>query len=358
MTDRLNEQSSTEQSPLTIDDVAEAAGVSRSTVSLVLRNSSLVAASTGEKVRETINRLGYVYNRKAAIRARFSYLIGIVIPDLANPFFSELTAGIDEVLNEAGWVSLVGNSWESVSKQTLILQRMQEHKVDAVVVCPAVDSPGGLTLSMAKAGLRTLQVLRRVDGEDNYLGIDYAHGVSLAVEHLWELGHRDIVFLGGERHHSAAIERHTGYEASMRAHKLRPRYVQCPLTRQAAADAIGKLFGDDKPPTALVCFNDVVAMGAISGLERVGLHAGRDVSVVGFDNVAEASFINPRLTTVDSNARGLGATAAQLILESIRSGEPVTGAVAMQTTLAVRESSGPVKAASSKTARPTRPKRS
>lgn len=334
---RLSEEAISDR-PLTIDDVAEAAGVSRSTVSLVLRNSQLVAGPTVEKVRETIARLGYVYNRKAAIRARLSYLVGIVIPDLTNPFFSDLTAGIDSVLNEAGWVSLLGSSGEDISRQGLILQRMQEHKVDAVIICPAVDSSAELTEGLAQSGLRVLQVLRRVDGADNYLGIDYAHGMSLAVEHLWQQGHRDIVFLGGERYHSAAAERHAGYETSMHAHRLKPRYVSCALTRAGAADAAATLFSQNSPPTALVCFNDVVAMGAMAGLDRVGLQAGRDVSIVGFDNVAEASFISPQLTTIDSNARGLGAQAAALVLDSIQTGSRLSAGSAMQTTLVVRDS--------------------
>jgi LacI family transcriptional regulator len=314
--------------------------VSRSTVSLVLRNSALVAEPTNLKVRETIDRLGYVYNRTAAIRSRLSHLIGIIIPDLTNPFFSELTAGIDTVLNEAGWVSLLGNSWESVSTQNRILQRMQEHNVDAVIVCPAVDSSPTLSAGFSKAGLPLLQVLRRVGDDDDYLGIDYEHGMALAVDHLCELGHREIVFLGDEKHHSAAFERRVGYEKSIRAHGLSPRYEACALTRPGAAEAVAGLFGRPAAPTALVCFNDVVAIGAIAGLERLGFQVGRDVSVVGFDNVSEASFVNPRLTTIDSSARSLGMEAARRALDRI-SGRHASGRSQMSTRLIKRDTTGP-----------------
>lgn len=329
------------RSPLTIDDVAEAAGVSRSTVSLVLRDSPLVADATSEKVRKTIDSLGYVYNRNAALRARLSYLVGIIIPDLTNPFFSEMTAGIDTVLNKAGWVALVSNSWDSIEAQDRILQRMREQKVDAVIVCPASE-PAAAAKPLSVSGLRMLQVLRRTEGINNYLGVDYTHGVAAAVEHLFELGHTSILFLGGESHHSAAAERHSGFEAAMRSHNLTPAHFPCPLTRSAAAESVTQLFSARSHPTALVCFNDVVAMGAMAGLERLGLRVGVDVSVVGFDNVVEAEFVTPPLTTIDSNARSLGAEAANIVLASVKSGAALEGTSVTPTRLVVRRSTSPL----------------
>ncbi|MGY5775095.1 LacI family DNA-binding transcriptional regulator [Rhizobium sp. LEGMi135b] len=325
---------------LTIDDVAKAAGVSRSTVSLVLRNSELVAEHTKTTVREVAARLGYVYNRKAAIRSRFSYLVGIIIPDLTNPFFSELTAGVDQVLNDAGWTSLLGNSWESVSNQERIFQRMHEQDVDALIVCPVTDGKSAATESFTRSGFRTLQVLRRADQDTSYLGIDYAHGVSLAVNHLYELGHTNIVFLGGERAHSAATERYDGYVTSMRSHGLIPRHVPCSLKRSAAAETVGELLRMDNPPSAFVCFNDVVAIGAMAGLERIGRKVGHDVSVVGFDNVADAEFVQPPLTTVDTHARQLGEQAARLVLDGIRKGLAIDATTITKTSLVVRSSTG------------------
>ncbi len=337
----MNGDDAAPHSPLTIDDVAEAAGVSRSTVSLVLRDSPLVAERTSLKVRKTIDLLGYVYNRNAALRARLSYLVGIIIPDLTNPFFSELTAGIDTVLNKEGWVALVSNSWDSIEAQDRILQRMREQKVDAVIICPAAE-PSSVEKSLSMSGLRILQVLRRTGGINNYLGVDYAHGVAAAVDHLFELGHTSILFLGGERHHSAAAERHSGFEAAMRSHNLTPAHFPCALTRSAAADSVTELFSAESHPTALVCFNDVVAMGAMAGLERLGLRVGEDVSVVGFDNVVEAEFVHPPLTTIDSNARGLGAEAANIVLASVRSGAALEGTNVTPTRLVVRKSTGVV----------------
>ncbi|PZU20828.1 MAG: LacI family transcriptional regulator [Shinella sp.] len=327
---------------MTIDDVAKVAGVSRSTVSLVLRNSDLVAERTSIIVREAADRIGYVYNRTAAIRARLSNLVGIIIPDLTNPFFAELTAGVDQVLNEAGWISLLGNSWESGASQEKILRRMHEHNVDAVIVCPTNDSDNAATENLARSGLRILQVLRRMDGDTSYLGIDYADGVSLAVGHLYELGHKEIVLLGGERIHSAATERFKGYQTSMLERALEPRHVPCALRRAGAVEAVTELYRIGKLPTAFVCFNDVVAMGAMAGLERLGLKVGHDVSVVGFDNVADSKFSMPPLTTVDTHARQLGEKAAKLVLDSIRKGQAISHTTVIRTSLVVRGSTGRV----------------
>ncbi|QMV02910.1 substrate-binding domain-containing protein [Devosia sp. D6-9] len=338
----LTKDALNDKSLLTIDDVAEAAGVSRSTVSLVLRNSPLVAARTNEKVREAIARLGYVYNRKAAIRARLSYLIGVIIPDLSNPFFSDLAAGIDSVLNDEGWVSLVGNCWESAAKQDLIIQRMQEHKVDGLLICPAVDSGKGFAERLEQTGFPVLQVLRRLgSNSDNYLGVDYSQGVSLAVDHLWSLGHTDIAFLGAAPHHSAATERRQGFEAAMKRHGLEPRYKACELTRSGGASAVGELYAQPGAPSALVCFNDIVALGAMAGLDRIGKRVGTDVSVVGFDNVPEAAFVRPALTTIDSNARQLGAEAAKLMLTSVKDGVRAAVDAPMPTRFVLRETTGP-----------------
>jgi len=327
---------------MTIDDVAKVAGVSRSTVSLVLRNSDLVAERTNIIVREAADRIGYVYNRTAAIRAKLSNLVGIIIPDLTNPFFADLTAGVDQVLNEAGWISLLGNSWESAASQEKILRRMHEHNVDAVIVCPTNDSDNATTESLSRSGLRVLQVLRRMDDETSYLGIDYADGVSLAVSHLHELGHKDIVFLGGELIHSAAKERFRGYRSSMLERGLEPKHVPCVLRRAGAAEAVTELHRSAALPTAFICFNDVVAMGAMNGLERLGLKVGHDVSVVGFDNVADAAFSMPPLTTVDTQARQLGEKAARLVLGSIQEGHAISQTTITKTSLIVRGSTGRV----------------
>lgn len=325
---------------LTIDDVAKVAGVSRSTVSLVLRNSGLVSERTNIAVREAAERLGYVYNRTAAIRARHSYLVGIIIPDLTNPFYSELTAGVDQILNDSGWISLLGNSWESPASQEKILRRMHEQNVDAVIVCPVTAADHTAAENLTRSGLRVLQVLRRTEADTSYLGIDYSHGVALAVDHLFELGHTDIVLLGGDRAYSAATERYEGYMSSMRSHGLEPKHVPCALRRSAAADRVRELFDKQNRPTALICFNDVVAIGAMATLERMGLKVGRDVSVVGFDNVADAEFVQPPLTTVDTHARQLGERAAMLVLDSIQNGSSIAPTTIMETSLVIRDSTG------------------
>jgi LacI family transcriptional regulator len=213
------------------------------------------------------------------------------------------------------------------------------------LICPAIDSNQALATLIEASSFPMLQVLRHLDPATGaYLGIDYAQGVGLAVDHLCDLGHRDIVFLGEALHHSAAAERRIGFEAGMRRHGLEPRYQPCPLTRSGGAAAVEALCAAPNPPTALVCFNDVVAFGAMTSLAALGKRVGADVSVVGFDNVPEAAFVRPGLTTVDSSARLLGVEAARLILDSLRAGTPLgdRSPTRMPTRLVLRKTTGPV----------------
>jgi LacI family transcriptional regulator len=128
-------------SRLTLADVAARAGVSRATVSLVLRDSPLVAESTRIKVRSVLNELGYVYNRSAAsMRAARSRTVGLLIPGLSNPFFAELAAGVDQVLDEAGLALFLADSNEAVAKQERVILRMREHGADGIIICPAIGT--------------------------------------------------------------------------------------------------------------------------------------------------------------------------------------------------------------------------
>src|SRR4051794_35490485 len=126
----------------TLADVAQHAGVSRATVSLVLRDSPLVAHSTRERVQAAVEELGYVYNRGAAnLRAARTKAVGLLVPNLGNPFFAEMTAGVDEALDAAGYVAFLANTGESLERQDRFLKRMREQKVDGVVLCPAAGTP-------------------------------------------------------------------------------------------------------------------------------------------------------------------------------------------------------------------------
>lgn len=328
---------------VTLADVAARAGVSRATASLVLRESPLVAAATRARVLEAGKALGYVYHRAAAnLRGRRTMAIGLLVCEITNPFYSEFTAAIDEFLDTEGYVAFLANTLESFDRQTRFLQRMREQGVDGVIFCPAVGTPAGVLHELRAWGLPAVQALRHASPSfGDYVGVDYELGVVQAAEHLIRLGHRRIAFVGGERAYSAAAERHAGFTATLRRHGLTPDLmVKTPLSRRAGSDAVAALLERADPPTAAICFNDVVAFGMMAGLQRRGLWPGRDFAVIGMDDVPEAAVAHPALTTVATSARQIGQEAARLLLRRIAAPAGASERIILPPRLIVRESCG------------------
>jgi len=331
---------------VTLLDVARHAGVSRSTVSLVLRESPLVADDTRRLVRASMETLGYVYNRGAAnMRAGRTKTIGLVVCEITNPFFAELTAGVDNVLDAAGIAPFLANTNEMVERQDRFLLRMREQNVDGVIICPAAGSTSELLERMRQWDMPCVQALRHVSArEGDYAGSDYELGMEQITEHLIRLGHKRIAFIGGDRAHSALTSRRAGFTAAMRRYDLLTDLIlKTPLTRRAGADAVGDLLARRDPPTAAVCFNDIVAFGVMLGLSDRGRLAGRDFAVAGFDDVPEAALSRPGLTTVATQPFQIGEEAARLLLRRIedRNGPPER--VILPTRLIVRETCGATK---------------
>lgn len=307
---------------VTLMDVAREAGVSRATASLVIRKSPRVGGETRQKVEAVLERLGYVYNMGAAsMRAVRSNTVGVIVPNLGNPFFAELLVGIEAVLDRAGLVVLMANSQESLAKQDVFIRRMRERAVDGLIVCPASGTPVSFLRDAADWGLPFVQALRYVSEDSaDYAGTDYAGGIRQAVQHLVSLGHRHIAFVTGGPKHSAREERAQGFRQSMIDHGLDPDVsVEVSLGPSIEASGLDALLNHPARPTAAICFNDVVAAALSSGLYDRGIKVGSAFSVVGFDDLAEAELIRPRLTSVATFPAEIGDAAARLLLDRLES---------------------------------------
>jgi LacI family transcriptional regulator len=307
----------------TLLHVAEKAGVSRATASLVVRGSPLVSAATRGRVEAAMAELGYVYNLGAArMRASRSRTVGVIVPNLTNPFFAVLLAGIEAVLETAGLAVILANSNEKVEKQNGFVRRMREHGVDGLIVCPAEGTEKGLADDTTRWGMPLVQALRFVpETVSDYAGTDYRGGMLEATSHLIALGHRRIAFISGNRRHSAHTDRLEGFLAAMEGGGLTPQFVlELQLTHRAARAAAPEIMRRPDPPTALICFNDVVGLGLHRGLSDLGVEIGRDVSLIGFDDVAEADLVRPALASVATEPFKVGQNAAKLLLR--RMSEP------------------------------------
>jgi LacI family transcriptional regulator len=305
---------------LTLKDIARHAEVSPSTVSLVLRDSPLVAEATRDKIRATMEELGYVYNRGAAnLRSRRSKTIGLVVCEITNPFYAEMVAGIDTVMDRNGWISFLANSSESPARQARFIQRIREQNADGIILTAAEGTEPEIVSQLRAWRIPFVQALRRIGDESgDYVGPDYRLGMSLAVEHLIGLGHKRIAFIGGARRTSALRERLAGYRNAMKRHGLEPEPIfSCPATREQGVKVIREALAMREPPTAAICYNDVIAFGVILGLLETGRQPGTDFNLVGFDNIAEAALSRPALTTIAVEPRQIGQEVAELILRRI-----------------------------------------
>lgn len=306
---------------LTILDVAQAAGVSKSTVSLVLQGSSLIKAETAQRVQEAVWRLGYVYNRRAAdFRRQSSNIVGVVINDLTNPFFTEVLMGVEKKLVDAGYVVLMAHTHEDVGRQQKVLLSMREQNAAGMVICPARLTEPSLLDELTHWGIPHVVMIRPLgEGAYDFVGADYARGVQLATEHLIQAGHTRIAFLGGQ---SGAVyeQRLAGYESALALAGLPvvPGLIgPCVPNREGGRVAMAKLLRRRPKPTAAVCYNDITALGALTALGDQGLRAGDDFALLGFDNIQDTAQSNPPLSTVDIEPKMLGETAAAMLLKRI-----------------------------------------
>jgi LacI family transcriptional regulator len=334
-----------EHGRVTLVEVARHAGVSRATASLVLRGSPLVAEETRRRVHESMRQLGYVYHRAAAsLRTQRSQMVGLVITDITNPFFAELTLGIEKQLDEANYVLLLANTAESLAKQERLLATMHENNADGVLFCPAEGTPRAAVDALHAWRLPAVLLVRYLfDADMDYAGADNALGAEAAVEHLIAHGHRRIAFIGGPATSSARRDRVCGYRHAMRRHGLPAEERLLPTsapTRGGGYEAIGRVLADDDPPTAALCYNDVVAFGAMLGLQQRGCAPGRDFAVIGFDDIAEAALWHPALTTVAIAPRRIGEEAARRLLARIAHPNEPPQRVILPPRLVIRDSCG------------------
>lgn len=335
---------------VTLVDVAKDAGVSTTTASLVVRGSQAISEHTTRKVLDSIERLGYVYDRVAAnLRSNRSSAVGIIIRDIVNPFFSELLAGAHDQLDEHGYTVLLGTHFESSNKQEKLLGTMLENKVCGLILFPVAETLPETIQKLQSWRIPTVLVGRYLPGSNiDYVGSENTLGVQIGAQHLVEGGHRRIAFLGGIPTTSTYLDRFAGYQSALKANGLtinKSLVVTGPPTREGGYLAISTLIKQPNPPTAILCYNDIVALGAMQGLQAAGLTPGQDIAVVGFDNIPEAAFSRPSLTTIAADIRQSGIEAARLLHRRILGMGDVATRIILPPSLIVRESSATMQAA-------------
>lgn len=331
---------------ITLSHVAERAGFSRSTASLVFQNSPLVADSTRAQVLAAAAELGYVYNRHAAgLRTQKSNTVGLLITELNNPFFAGLVEAVEEELGPAGYTVLLGTTLDDPIRQAAFIRTLLEYRVDGLLVVPALGSTSDFADSIAQLQVPHVLLTRQVDGlTSSYVGSDNLAGGRLAAQHLLEHGVADIGYLGGSADGFTRRNRLQGVSEVVQANglELNQRWsVESGISSKTGYEMATRLMEGGRPPAGIICHSDAIAFGVMRALHDAGVAIGSEVRVIGFDDVADAKNWSPSLTSIAVSTRQIGRDAARMLVEQLQGGvEESPRAIVFAPQLQMRESCG------------------
>lgn len=327
----------------TILDVARHAGVSKSTVSLVLQNSPLVRDATREVVERSMAALNYVYNRSAAgLRGAGTGLVGLIINDLRNPFFTEFAASAQMAFARRHYATVIANTDEDPAIQQQVIGSMIERGATGLLISPAYGGGRASFDRLARAGIPSMQVLRRVDDRTDvfpFASFDYAAGGRLATRHLVELGCRRIAFVGGLEARPITLERMAGFREIAEGEGLCGVAFPGRPSRAFGREIAVKIAREHEGLDGAVCFSDMVALGMLSGFAELGIRLGADFRLVGFDDIEECALVHPQLSSVSCDIARFGESSADALLDWIENGRRPPAIRRTPVTLVARQSS-------------------
>ena len=303
----------------TIKDIARLAGVSHSTVSRALQGSSLISAETRTRIQQVATELGYQPSAAArSLKTRRSQVLGVILSSLDDPFFSEILQGIEDTAREAGYSLFIAASHRDNQRSQKIVQALLEHRAEGVIICSTTFS-AEQGQKLLDGGFPVVVVNNQTVENFRYaIYHDDLDGCRQLTRHLVSLGHRHIAFLGDSLSGRTSEERLRGYQLEMEAAGLPilDGFIHSVSGSgpENGISALNHFLDLYTRPTAIVCFNDMQAIGLLKGLQLAGLDVPGDVSITGFDNILFSTYTNPPLTTFDQPKRYIGIEATRLLL--------------------------------------------
>jgi len=332
----------------TLRDVAERVGVHLSTVSRVLNDKPgyVVSDEVAAKIRKAASDLGYQTNPFAySLRVNRSFTIGVLIPDLINPVFPPIIRGIEHCLARSDYTAILADCDNNQEEERRILERMKARQTDGLILATAQRNDD-LIRSCIEEGHKVVLVNRSVEDRTvSSVTNDDVEGISQAVSHLFELGHRRIAHVAGPQSISTGYARYRAYRSALREHGLEPEdelIAFCEaFSEEDGKQALTSLLGRSSDFTAVVAANDLIALGCYGALEDAGLRCPENVSVTGYNDMPFVDKFQPPLTTVRIPLYEMGIKAAQEILDLLESSNPQPKRLKLQPTLIVRGSTAP-----------------
>ncbi|MPY50453.1 LacI family DNA-binding transcriptional regulator [Streptomyces acidicola] len=306
---------------VTLDEVAEAAGVSKSTASRVLSGSSRVSAQTRRAVQSAAERLGYRPNRVASgLRTRRSNLIGLVITNLVNASFHVITEVLQQRLDECGYQVLLCVTDSDPARERRYLDTLLDHRVDGLVIVGTGENTD-MVRQVSAAGIPVVNLMRAPVGVsgDCVMAGD-REGAELAVQHLLGMGHRRIAFIGGPPEVDSGRDRYSGFVAALAAAGIEPYpalVARGPYTVPFGTESVMRLMAAAHPPTALYSANHEATFGTLGALVQLGVRVPEQLSLVCHEEAPWFPYWHPPITVVDNSARDLGELAVEQLLRRI-----------------------------------------
>jgi LacI family transcriptional regulator len=326
----------------TLADVARTAGVGAMTVSRTINGHPYVSEETAKKVRAAIRQLDYRPNQAARmLTGQLSRSIGLIVPDLADPFFSVVSHAVQETARENGYLVWLAASNGDTAIEAAQVEQMTHHPVDGILLVP-IDSKHKHLKAVAAGPSPVVTIDRPIEvATTDSVGVENRAGARIAVDHLIAHGYKRIVCVATNTHLLTVKERLAGYEESMREAKLaRTRLVRLP-SQADVKSAVKELFAPGNRPDALFSANNASTIWVIDALRQMGIDMGKDVALVGFDDVDFYTLMTPPITAVRQPAAELGHISARLLLQRIK-GELNTSSIrtVLPVSLVIRESCG------------------
>lgn len=330
---------------VTLAQVAERAGVSTATVSMVLRNRGRISQATRERVLKALDDAGYVYNQTAAnLRNRSSNQVGLLLHDITNPFYGEMTAGLSHEMERHDLLLFLANSEESGERQQKFVDSLMRNNACGMVLCAARETPAAFFEALKRRNIPAIMVVRPLSDPDfDFVGTDNFLGTQMATTHLVKMGHKHIAFIGGSPGSGSRAQRIGGFTSTLLEQGLSPNPQWIVATQASQIDgarAAESLLLRNPQITAAVCYQDIVALGVMQALRKMGREPGRDFALVGFDDITEAALVQPALTTVSVAAKEIGRKAGELLYSRIQGNDEPPKRIILPPALVVRESCG------------------
>ena len=328
----------------TLHEVARRAGVSAMTVSRVVNGRGRVDSETRQRVEEAIQALDYVPNRIArGLISQKTQTIGIIVPDIVNPFFAPVVRGAESAARKAGYRVLLCNSEGDLRLEREYIEDLVAHRVEGLLLAPASDRSRSSILSLLRGGFPLVLIDRALpDADCDLIVSDNAQGARRLIEHLIAIGHREIAHVSDAEDTSTGRERLRGYSEALEAAGIP---FQPELVIRTTVDRIGgyraaqEILARDPLPTVIFAVNNMTAVGTMEALRERSLSVPKDMGLVCFDDVEHLAVLSPILTVIDQPAETFGSLGVQLLLERMTgkaSSRPRR--IILQTDLIVRQS--------------------